>query len=156
MPPPKKPLEVKELEGNRSRVDLTTQLENEKRVRRLPNVPEAPPSLRKIGREKWYFLFPHIQLWLKTVDLDTLEAYCQAFESYRAAARRVNDDGITIETARGGTVKNPAVTAMFDAMNAMMKYSNALGLNPGARAKIFESFDKGDNKGDKWDNIIEH
>lgn len=99
---------------------------------------DPPPWLDTRGREAWLWYCPRLiaSRTLTDVDLHNLEAFCAAISRWRKAEDEVERDGITVMSPQGGTVKNPAVTVINEALKQIATFGAALGLDPASRSRI--------------------
>ena len=73
---------------------------------------------------------------LKITDIHNLEVFCTAYETYRMCQIEVAKDGVTVEGASGSLVKNPALTALNEAVRQMATFGSLLGLDPTSRLRL--------------------
>lgn len=73
---------------------------------------------------------------LQLTDLHNLEAFCIAYGTFRAAAEDVQKNGVVVEGATGGPIKNPALTALNEADKQMSTFGSLLGLDPASRQRL--------------------
>lgn len=73
---------------------------------------------------------------IEPTDLHNAEAFCAAYGRWRIAEREVAKEGITICGPMGGTVKNPAVTVINEALRQMAMFGSLLGLDPSSRTRL--------------------
>ena len=53
---------------------------------------------------------------LAITDMHNVEAFCVAYDKWRMAEEEVQSSGITVTSAQGSPMKNPALTAANEAM----------------------------------------
>ncbi|MGL6149294.1 MAG: phage terminase small subunit P27 family, partial [Plesiomonas sp.] len=75
-------------------------------------------------------------------DLHNLEAFCLAYQTMRTAQAHVAVHGVVVAGSQGGPIKNPALTAMNEAMRQMATFGGMLGLDPGSRQRVIGSVGK--------------
>lgn len=155
----RKPLEQKALEGNRNKEGKSGQKKFKKALKtekgftkaNKNGAPKPPETFGKVAQEKWYFLFTELQVYLKSVDLDALRIYCQAWEEYVELSQTIAEEGFTIYNNQGNKVRNPAFLSRNVVIDKLHKYGMLLGLNPSSRQKILESSEvEDDGKDDPW------
>lgn len=99
---------------------------------------DAPVWLDELGVEMWQTVCPHLckEEVLAVTDLHNLEAFCSAYSTFRMAEKEVRENGLTVEGATGGLVKNPALTAKNESLRQMATFGSLLGLDPSARGRL--------------------
>lgn len=139
---PPKPTALKVLHGDRKdRINL-----DEPKPRAADSL-EPPRKLSRRGKALWRRLAQDMSRKgvVTDWDLETLQAYCQAFDFAEQAAEDVNANGMRVTTPvkelADGTVvydlkKNPAFTAWREATMTMVSLAAQLGLTPAARTKL--------------------
>lgn len=134
---PRKPTEVRELEGNPGH-------------RPIPDSPkyppicgQVPPELGEYGRNLWERLVTANGRngVLQETDWPTLLAMCQEWELYQTAMREVSEGGFTVDTrgnsdASPSRVRNPARLIAQGAFDRFEKLAARFGLTPVDRARI--------------------
>ncbi|THJ30951.1 phage terminase small subunit P27 family [Lampropedia aestuarii] len=90
------------------------------------------------GRELWETVCPLLcrEKVLEATDVQNLEVYCNAYDQFRIAQEEVKNNGVTVLGASGSPIKNPAVTAVKEAVAMMATYGGMLGLDPASRQRI--------------------
>ena len=73
---------------------------------------------------------------LKITDMHNVEMFCIAYENMRQAQKEISQNGITVEGATGGPIKNPAVTTLNEASRQMIQFGSMLGLDPSSRTRL--------------------
>lgn len=98
----------------------------------------APAWLQGHAHDLWEHLAPLLcrQKVLQATDIQNLEVYCAAYGRFRSAEEDVQKEGITVLGPQGGTVKNPAVTVINEAVRQMASYGALLGLDPVNRQRL--------------------
>lgn len=108
----------------------------------------SPPEwITGPASDMWQRVVPLLlkQQVLQMTDLHNVEVFCAAYGVWRAAKDNVAKNGIVVEGASGGPVKNPALTAMNEAARQMVTFGSMLGLDPASRQRLVGG---GKNKGD--------
>lgn len=80
---------------------------------------------------------------LRITDMHNVEAFCMAYDNYRQCQKKIATEGVTVLGAMGGPIKNPALTAINEAMKQMAMFGAMLGLDPSSRQRLTGI---GDNK----------
>ena len=65
-----------------------------------------------------------------------LAAYCQAFERFVEAERKIRQSGLLIKTTGGNVIQNPLVGVANRAMEIMHKFLTEFGLTPSSRTRV--------------------
>lgn len=73
---------------------------------------------------------------LCATDLHNLEMFCVAYSTARNSQEHVAKHGVVMIGATGGPVKNPALTALNEAMKQLASFGGMLGLDPSSRARL--------------------
>ena len=73
---------------------------------------------------------------LKITDMHNVEAFCMAYENYRQCQKDIAENGVTVQGAMGGPIKNPALTGINEAMKQMATFGAMLGLDPSSRQRL--------------------
>ena len=99
---------------------------------------EAPEWLPELGRQMWQTVCPHLcaKKVISVTDLHNLEAFCSAYSQWRTAEREVIQNGIVVEGATGGPIKNPACTVVNESLKQMALFGANLGLDPASRGRL--------------------
>lgn len=142
--PPKKPAELKLLQGNPGERRLP------KREIEIPEPNATPPLLTGRGREEWDRLAPLLKTLglLKTIDREVLICYCQAVHDYDWAVRTLRKDGKIVRAGNGTKIPHPALAIQKRAASEILKFSVQFGMTPAARAGIDLEKGKGGDPGD--------
>lgn len=146
-----KPDEVKRLAGNPGKRKLAP-------PEVLPPAEEAAPEhLIGIAKDKWDELAPALCLRgvLKKTDRDALEAYCEAYATWRNARAEMFDDegkpvSLTVETPNGALQQHPIISVIKQAQDSMRAWASELGLTPSSRGRVTGDGD-GEGKGGEED-----
>ncbi|SFM63881.1 phage terminase small subunit P27 family [Rugamonas rubra] len=90
------------------------------------------------ARDMWMRVAPPLlmQKVLQVTDLHNVEAFCMAYGNWRASAAHIAENGIVVEGATGGPIKNPALTALAEAAKQMVTFGAMLGLDPASRQRL--------------------
>lgn len=129
---PRKPTAVKKLQGT---------LEKRRTVADewTPPVgaPVMPEHLGPDGRRQWRLVVPILvgAGLVSPGDAGTLEAFCEAYQEWRDAARQVKAEGLIIATEYGPK-QHPAYKTVLDARGQCMQYAARFGLDPASRSRI--------------------
>jgi len=101
----------------------------------------APKWLPKLAKEMWATVCPHLckKNVLAVTDLHNLEAFCVAYSTFRMANDSVQKDGVVVDGAGGGPIKNPACTAVNESLRQMAIFGGNLGLDPSSRGRLIGS-----------------
>ncbi|HGO5397275.1 TPA: phage terminase small subunit P27 family [Klebsiella michiganensis] len=73
---------------------------------------------------------------LCVTDLAVLERWCVAYEFWRRAVKNIAKDGLSINGAMGGKIKNPELTAKKEQESEMSSTGSMLGLDPSSRQRL--------------------
>ena len=76
---------------------------------------------------------------LRSLNLDTLALYCEAYASWREASEKVLSTTSVARDGRGGIIVNPWVTVRDTAATRMEQYGRALGLAPDRPLRLEET-----------------
>jgi len=99
---------------------------------------DPPEWIVEEARDMWLRVAPLLlkQKVLQLTDLHNLEAFCTAYGTFRAASVNVQENGVVVEGATGGPIKNPALTALNEAGKQMIAFGSLLGLDPASRQRL--------------------
>jgi len=73
---------------------------------------------------------------LDKVDEDVLAAYCDAVARHKELSETIREKGYTVVNARGNIVEAPWVKMQLSYARVIVQYSDKLGLNANARARL--------------------
>ena len=73
---------------------------------------------------------------LRITDMHNIEAFCIAYDNYRQAQKDVAENGVSVMGGNGNLTKNPALTAINEAMKQMSMFGAMLGLDPSSRQRL--------------------
>lgn len=98
--------------------------------------PECPGWLDADAKTEWARIVPLIADVLRPADSVMLAAYCQAYSQWQAAERRVREDGLMIEGARGCMVLHPCARLSTSLLAELRRCAGEFGFTPSSRAKV--------------------
>lgn len=129
-----KPAEKKLLAGNPGKRAINVEAPDFSEVTNI----DCPEWIDGYGRDLWLTIAPQLckERILQGTDIQNLEVYCNAYNQFRMAQKCIRDHGVTVEGAQGGMVKNPAATALKEAVSVMATYGGMLGLDPSSRQRL--------------------
>ncbi|MRV72552.1 phage terminase small subunit P27 family [Duganella sp. FT92W] len=107
---------------------------------------DPPEWITGAARDMWFRITPLLcrEKVLQETDIHNVEVFCTAYGNWRLASIDVAKNGVVVEGATGGPVKNPALTALNEATKQMAAFGAMLGLDPASRTRIM-----GGRKSDK-------
>jgi len=129
-----KPTARKELAGNPGKRAL-----NKEEPSFTPIKGASPPEwFDELSSTMWVMVAKELcaQQVLCATDLHNLEMFCVAYSTARQSQEHVAKHGVVMEGATGGPVKNPALTALNEAMKQMASFGGMLGLDPSSRSRL--------------------
>lgn len=108
----------------------------------LTDIPPPPAGLNEAARTVWVEvcaeLIPAGKLC--EVDLQVLRIYCKQFDIVAECEADIAERGVTVPIVNNGggksIVKNPAFTAMSEAINTIYRFAPHFGLTPKTRADV--------------------
>lgn len=129
-----KPTAVKELAGNPGKRPLNKRepkVANEK-----PHMPRGVlwEDAKKFWRDNSDFL--HGAGLLTKVDGAAFSLMAQSYAIAMAAAKQLEEEGLTVESSRGDDKKNPVATIFSQNASLFRQWANEFGMTPSARAGI--------------------
>lgn len=129
-----KPVACKLLAGNPGKRALN---KNEPLFTPVTGV-EPPEWLNEVAATQWVMLARELCAWrvLCVTDLHNLEMFCVAYANFRKSQAHIDEHGIVMTGGTGGCVKNPALTALNEAMRQMASSGGLLGLDPSSRQRL--------------------
>lgn len=129
-----KPVAKKELAGNPGKRKLNTDQPDFDLVQNI----DCPEWVGDYGRALWETIIPQLcaQKILAATDIQNVEIYCMAYQQFRDAEDHIRDNGLVMEGATGGPIKNPSLTAKNEAIRQMATYGGMLGLDPSSRQRL--------------------
>jgi P27 family predicted phage terminase small subunit len=100
--------------------------------------PEAPAFLKREALEEWRRLAPELErLGLLTiVDGAALAAYCQAYQRWIQAERKVNREGLVLDAKSRYAQAHPAMAIAQRSMQIMRAFMAEFGLTPASRSRL--------------------
>jgi len=112
--------------------------------------PPVPAWLSADAKAEWKRLAAglHALGVLTTLDRAAFAVYCEAWASFRKARDAVRAHGLTSVTDKGNVVMHPAVAAMKQSADSLLKLAKEFGLTPKARSALSEMFDDDEGGGD--------
>ena len=131
-----KPTEIKRVNGNPGKRALNNNAPD------FSAVVDIAPPIYFDGLEHatmiWQSIVPELlkNEVLKITDMHNVEAFCMAYENYRQCQKDIAQNGVTVQGAMGGPIKNPALTGINEAMKQMATFGAMLGLDPSSRQRL--------------------
>jgi P27 family predicted phage terminase small subunit len=101
-------------------------------------MPDCPPWLEGLAREKWEALVPVLKR-LGRLDSncgDSAAAYCVAWSEMITSTNILNKEGRVLKTANGYSYAHPSVAQQRSAMAALTRLSAVLGLDPSSLSRL--------------------
>lgn len=135
MPRPKKSLDNQK---TRRTKEVQEELKaTEEKLNQLTPLQKSPPAYLDATAKKEYKRITKLleELPIADLDLSLVVAYCQTYSNYIQATKKLNNQGLVVETERG-TKLSSYYTAQRDATDRLISLSNKLGLNIDSRMKI--------------------
>jgi P27 family predicted phage terminase small subunit len=135
VPRPKKPLDQQK---TRRTKEVQEELKaTEEKLQQLTPLQKTPPAYLDATAKKEYKRITKLleELPIADLDLSLVVAYCQTYSNYIQATKKLNNQGLVVETERG-TKLSSYYTAQRDATDRLISLSNKLGLNIDSRMKI--------------------
>lgn len=135
-----KPIHLHVVEGNPNRLtkaEIEARMAAEARLRPASDKVRPPTWLGKEAKKIFRRLVKEMEqteLWTN-VDVDTLAVYCDAVVRYAQASQDIEENGLTVEGARG-VVQNPAVLVASKYASIISRCAAKLGLDPASRASL--------------------
>ena len=134
---PRKPIQVKIAEGNRSK-DPDLGLHQE--VSLPKKMPEPPDYLSDYAREEWEYMAPLIydSDLLRTPDGRAFANYCEIYAQWRRCCEQHKEEGyeLTVINAKGHIAMNPLLKVFEKCNVQMLAYLTQFGLTPASRGKV--------------------
>jgi P27 family predicted phage terminase small subunit len=102
------------------------------------SVPEAPSFLSGYALTEWNRITPelHRMKLVTLVDINSLAAYCLAYERWRTAEELAKVRGLMVQTRGGPFRVNPLVGIAERAADKMVRYAAEFGITPASRSRI--------------------
>lgn len=125
-----KPAHLKIIEGNREHRPIVPEVQPDR-----GDVPEPPAELGPDAQGEWRRIATELHALglLRQVDRHGFAAYCQAYDHWINAERKLRKTGQLDET---GTREHPLMKTSREAAAAMVRYGADFGLSPAARTRI--------------------
>jgi len=136
---PKKPTELKILEGNRGKRPLP---ENEPKPAPITNQPDPPEWLNDPAKGMWQRLFPILQRinLITEADLESYTMLCQSYGKWVEHEKDIADNGdyytYTNKAGAENEVERPAVKLAHKAYERYKSLCTEFGLTAASRARI--------------------
>lgn len=136
-----KPVALHVVDGNPNRLTKKEIRERERaeaKLRPPANRVRPPDWLQGEARNLFFRLVRDMEPTelYTNVEVQPLAVYCDAVDKHRVASEEINQDGPTIEGARGGLVQHPAVLVATKYAQVIARYGRMLGLDPLSRASL--------------------
>ena len=148
-----KPTEIKRADGNPGKRPLN------KNAPDFTEVVDIAPPLYFEGLEFapviWQSVVPELLKngVLRITDMHNVEAFCMAYDNYRQCQKDIAENGVTVMGGNGNLAKNPALTAINEAMKQMTMFGSMLGLDPSSRQRLTGGGDK--NKTNSFASVLD-
>lgn len=128
-----KPQQMKNLEGNRSKVSKAELAMEEPQGKGQPRM---PPGMSADEQELWLDVVSSLPVGLLSrADENTIERAARYWAMFRESADMVAKTGLMVRSSFG-PVKNPALAIMNMAAKQLQAAGSELGLSPVARARL--------------------
>ena len=124
-----KPTEIKRVNGNPGKRALNNNAPD------FSAVVDIAPPIYFDGLEHatmiWQSIVPELlkNEVLKITDMHNVEAFCMAYENYRQCQKDIAENGVTVQGAMGGPIKNPALTGINEALSTLLCPFSSKNLN---------------------------
>lgn len=130
---PKKPTNLKILEGNPGKRDL-----NAGEPKPKPVAPERPSWITGAARKEWERLAPELENMglLTSFDMAAFAAYCQAYAVWQEAERKARGVRRVTETPNGFAQASAWETIAKQRFRDMMAAAKEFGFTPVSRTKV--------------------
>ena len=89
---------------------------------------------------------------IRITDMHNVEGFCVAYDNYRQCQKDIAENGVTVMGGNGNLAKNPALTAINEAMKQMTMFGSMLGLDPSSRQRLTGVGDK--NKTNSFASVL--
>lgn len=129
-----KPTAKKALAGNPGKRALN---KDEPKFSEVTDI-DPPAYLPNRAAGMWAMIVPELLTAgvLAITDMHNVEAFCVAYDKWRMSEEEVQKSGITVLSAQGSPMKNPALTAANESMRQMVTFGSLLGLDPSSRTRL--------------------
>ena len=131
-----KPTEIKRANGNPGKRALNNNAPD------FSAVVDIAPPIYFDGLEHatmiWQSVVPELLKngVLRITDMHNVEGFCIAYDNYRQCQKDIAENGVTVMGGNGNLAKNPALTAINEAMKQMTMFGSMLGLDPSSRQRL--------------------
>jgi P27 family predicted phage terminase small subunit len=132
---PKKPTEIKKLQGTEDKRWL---VENEMKVLPLDEIPMAPDGFDEETQQIWATVCRELQRnnLLAGCDLELLHGYCTLLRQYYLATEKLKKEGTVILSRHGDKVANPWYHIQGQSLKQATQIAQLFGITPSARSRI--------------------
>jgi P27 family predicted phage terminase small subunit len=112
--------------------------------------PQAPAWLADDAREVWDRTLEELEAMglARGADVDALVMYCNAVVNHARAQQAIDREGVLVDGASGGKVRNPATTIVNHNAGIVARFAREFGLTPSARVGLSEPAKLGDARQD--------
>ena len=127
------PTKLKILTGNRGGRPL-----NDKEPEPENKIPVKPRILQGIAKTEWHRITKllHGLGLLTEIDRTALAAYCQAYERWVKAERKIRKDGMVVTSDNGFPCISPYISISNKALENMKKFLTEFGMTPASRTRV--------------------
>lgn len=131
--PAPKPTALKELAGNPGKRALNAR-EPQPRTKR----PKMPEHLTDDAKKEWKRLVRELGAMelLTSADADALAMYCQTYDNWVKASKKLADGGMVTKTENGYPIMSPYVTIVNQCLRTMKQLLTEFGMTPASRSRI--------------------
>ena len=111
---------------------------NDREPKIVGEIGDCPDWLVPEAKKKWEKTIKSLEDSgvLTGVDGYALAIYCDTWAHWKAATRRLHQDGYTIEGVKGGDVKHPVAQVVKDCAALCLRFQNEFGMTPSSRSSI--------------------
>lgn len=132
MPNPRKPTELRILEGNPGKRPIP-----QSPLPELPaGVPDPPLILGDLGTRFWALYWDAGRAWLAMTDVPMVARLCAMWDTYHRMRETIHDETLFRLDSDGRSWPHPLVAAMTSLSREMQGIEGRLGLSPVDRARI--------------------
>lgn len=144
---PKKPTNLKKLQGNPGKRNL-----NKNEPQPKIEIPKPPSFLEGYALEEWNRVTPMLERLglLSSLDVMELAAYCQCVDRWRQAEEKIKSEGMVDTTSNGNVIQSPYVGIANKAMVQMHQFLCQFGMTPAARSSVTANKKESPGKLDKF------
>lgn len=129
--PPRKPNELKRLQGNPGKKKLPELAT----VVNLPQITDAPVHLSEVSKQLWDDVRSRAT-WVAETDRSTLQLLCEKFDRRAMLLAKLEASDPVLYTDKGYAYANPVVGMLSTIENEIFKLLASLGLTPSDRSKL--------------------